>query len=156
MPRNVRLFPRRIQLFPRKVQLFPHKSPPFSRKVRFLLRKVRLFPRQILLSPENSDVFWTVKVAILKCPKPGGFESRFFNIFYFHFQGKLCRPLFYFVFNPFSCSTGRHFWRQPSLSTPQSNSKNRAIHYGARARAQGARRRRGSNPLFRASLGKPV
>ena len=117
---------RESSFFPRRTRLFPHKTSGLYPKSVASSSKISAFPRQILLSPEKSDVFWTVKVAILKCPKPGGFESRFFNIFYVHFQGKLFASLFNVVFNMFSCSTGRRFWRQPSLTdtsrTPQKSS----------------------------------
>ena len=111
--------------------------------------KISAFPRQIRLSPEKSDVFRTVKVPISKCPKPGGFKSRCLNIFYFIFQGKLFASIFNYNFNVFSRSTGRRFWRQPSLKPPKKNQKNRADRYGAR-------RSGGFNPLFLASRGKPV
>ena len=94
--------------------------------------KISAFPRQIRLSPEKSDVFRTVKVPIFKCPKPGGFKSRCLNIFFVCFPGKLFASLFKCIFNMFSRSTGRRFWRQPSLNPPQKNQKNRAIRYGAR------------------------
>ena len=119
--------------------------------------KISAFPRQIRLSPEKSDVFRTVKVPILKCPKPGGFESRCLNIFYFNFQGKLFASLFKCIFNMFSRSTGRRFWRQPSLKHPQKIKKIELYATArARARASGARRPGGANPLFLASRGKPV
>ena len=108
--------------------------------------KISAFPRQIRLSPEKPDVFRTVKVPIFKCPKPGGFKSRCLNIFFVCFPGKLFASLFKCIFNMFSRSTGRRFWRQPSLKHPQKNQKNRAIRYGARARARSARGGPGFQP----------
>ena len=80
---------RESSFFPRRTRLFPHKTSGLYPKSVASSSKISAFPRQILLSPEKSDVFWTVKVAILKCPKPGGFDSRCSNIFYFYFPGKL-------------------------------------------------------------------
>ena len=118
--------------------------------------KISAFPRQIRLSPEKPDVFRTVKVPIFKCPKPGGFKSRCLNIFFVCFQGKLFASLFKCIFNMFSCSTGRRFWRQPSLNPPK-KIKKIELKPAARARARVARgRTRVSTPSSSLARGKPV